>query len=72
MKSGLRNVIREGVGEERGSEVGKMALFGPPDRGQFHNFPEPTVGYPKVLEKWPVKVGQFLVFYCFPSCLVIV
>ena len=67
-------MIREGVGAVQGSEVGKMALFGPPDRGQFYNFPEPTVavGYLKVLEKWPVKAGQFLVFYCFPSCLVIV
>ena len=46
LKSGLRNVIREGLRAVRGSEVGKMALFGPSDRGQFFNFSELTDGYP--------------------------
>ena len=44
LKSGLRNVIREGLRAVRGSEVGKMALFGPSDRGQFFNFSELTDG----------------------------
>ena len=38
LKSGLRNVIWEGLRAVRGSEVGKMALFGPSDCGQFFNF----------------------------------
>ena len=46
LKSGLRNVIREGLRAVRGSEVGKMAVFGPSDRGQFFNFSELTDGYP--------------------------
>ena len=46
LKSGLRNVIRGGVRAVRASEVGKMALFGPSDCGQFFNFSELTDGYP--------------------------
>ena len=38
LKSGLRNVIQGGVRAIRASDVGKMALFGPFDCGQFFNF----------------------------------
>ena len=40
LKSGLKNLIREGVRAVRGSEVGKMAIFCPSDQGQFFNFSE--------------------------------
>ena len=46
LKSGLRNVIWGGVRAVQASEVGKMALFGPSDCGQFFNFSELTDGYP--------------------------
>ena len=46
LKSGLRNVIQEGLRVVWGSEAGKMALFGPSDWGQFFNFSELTDGYP--------------------------